>query len=56
MSPSEYISEHILICKIAKIARVTPVTDAWPELGASAAKSQRAKISPFLKSVKHILQ
>lgn len=32
MSPSKYISEYILIYEIVKIATVTPVTNAWPEL------------------------
>ena len=34
---------YIYICELAKIALITPVTNAWPERGASAVKRVKVK-------------
>ena len=41
---------YIYICELAKIALITPVTDAWPERGASAVKRVKSRIRSTMKN------
>ena len=41
---------NIHICELAKIALITPVTNAWPERGAIAAKRVKSRMRSTMKN------
>ena len=41
---------YIYICELAKIALITPVTNAWPESGASGAKRIKSRMRSTVKN------
>ena len=41
---------HIYICELAKISLITPVTNAWPERGASVEKRVKIQMQSTMKN------
>ena len=41
---------YIYICELAKIVLITPVTNAWPERGASAVKRIKSRMRSTMKN------
>ena len=42
--------KYIYICELAKIALFTPVTNTWPERGASAVKRAKSRMRSTMKN------
>ena len=42
--------EHSLIIQLAKVASIVPVTNAWPERGASAVKRIKSRTRSLMKN------